>query len=175
MSRDWPHRRSLWHPHLKSLSLRSMWLGKMITIRLPSCRLLHSGLHQMDKRNDSITGQEVATNAEDHWDPENPDHSTSQVLCKVMSSYGQVWNPWRVEGGIVMNSFLTHFTNSFVSLCYPLICQTDTRIEYYFISYFVQCFICRLIIVSNIVSTIYIFEHIVDIVDIELHGSLASL
>ena len=58
-----------------------------------SCLLPHSGFHQTDKRNDRVTRQEVATGAEDHQDPENPYHSISLVLCTVMSSYDQVWDP----------------------------------------------------------------------------------
>ena len=75
----------------------------------------------------------------------------------------------------VTNSFFTHFTYRFVSLCYPLICQTETCVEYCFVSCFVHRFICCFVIVSNIVSTIYMFEYTVYIVYIELYSSLASL
>ena len=92
-----------------------VWSSSLLQRRLP-----HPGLHQTNKWNDSVAQQEIATGAEDHRDPKNPDHSTSPVLCRVMSSYGQVWNPWRVEGGIVTNSFFSHFTYRFVLLCYSL-------------------------------------------------------
>ena len=109
MSWNQPHWRRLRYPYSKHLSLRSMWLGKAIAIRLPSRWFPYSGFRQANERDDSGTQQEVMTVAEDHWDPENPDHSTSPVLCRVMSSYGQVWNPWRVRGGIVTNFFLSSF------------------------------------------------------------------
>ena len=141
-----------------------VWSSSLLQRRLP-----HPGLCQTNKWNDSVAQQEIATGEEDHRDPKNPDHSTSPVLCRIMSSYSQVWNPWRVEGGIVTNSFFTRFTYRFVSLCYPLICRTDTCVKYCFVSCFFHRFICRFVIVSNIVSTIYMFEYTVYIVDIELY------
>ena len=101
--------RRLRYPHSKRLSLWSMWLGETFAIWLPSRRFPYLGFHQVNKRDDSGARQEVTTDAEDHQDPENPDHSTSLVHCRVMSSYGQVWNPWRVRGGIVTNFFLSSF------------------------------------------------------------------
>ena len=174
MSWNRPRWRRLRYPHSKCLSLWSMWLGKAIAIQLPSCQFPYSSFHQANERDDSGTRQEVATAAEDHRDPENPDHSTALVLCRVMSSYGQVWNPWRVKGGIVTTFFsFLRFTKRFVSLCCFFICRTDTRVEYCFILCFTHHFTCRFTIVSYIVSTIYMFERIVYIVDTEL--SLASL
>ena len=70
-----------------------MRLGEAITIRLPSRQFPHPSFRQTNERDDSGTRQEVATGTEDHRDPKNPDHSISQVRCRVMSSYGQVWNP----------------------------------------------------------------------------------
>ena len=109
MSWNRPRWRRLRHSYSKCLSLRSMWLGEAIAIQLPSRRFPHPSFPQTNERDDSGTWQEVATGAEDHRDPENPDHSTSPVRCRVMSSYGQVWNPWRVRGGIVTNFFLSSF------------------------------------------------------------------
>ena len=156
MSWNRPHWRRLRHSYLKCLSLWSMWLGKAIAIWLPSHRFPHSGFHQANERDDSGTRQEITTGAENHRDPENPDHSISPVLCRVMSSYDQVWNPWRVEGGIVTNSFLTCFTNCFASLCCSFICWTDTRVEYCFIWCFVHRFTYRFAIVSYILFWLFI-------------------
>ena len=74
-----------------------------------------------------------------------------------------------------MNSFFLRFTYCFASLCCPFICWTDTRIEYGFILCFVHRFTCRFAIFLYIVLTIYMFGHIVYIVDTELYSSLASL
>ena len=74
-----------------------------------------------------------------------------------------------------MISFLTCFTYCFIVLCYTFICRTDTRVKCCFVSGFVYHFTYHFIIVSNIVSPIYMFEYTVYIVDIELYGSLARL
>ena len=74
-----------------------------------------------------------------------------------------------------MNSFFLRFTYCFASLCCPFICWTDTRIEYGFILCFAYRFTYHFAIVSHIVLTIYMFEHIVYRVDTELYSSLASL
>ena len=117
MSWNQPCRRRLRHSYSKCLPLRSMWLGETVTVQLPSRRFPHPSFRQTNERDDSGARQEVATGAEDHRDPENPDHSTSPVLCRVMSSYGQVWNPWRVRGGIVTIFFLSfHRTFRFTML-----------------------------------------------------------
>ena len=76
-------------------------------------------------------------------------------------------------------SFFHRFIKRFVLLCCFFICRTDTRVKYSFVLCFTFRFIYRFIIVSFIVSyivlTIYMYEHIVYIVDTELHCSLASL
>ena len=141
MPRDWPHQGRLWHSYLEFLSLQSMWLREAITIWLSPCQLPHFGLRQEDEWYDSVIQQEVTTGVEDHLDPKNPDHSTSQVSCRVMLSYGQVWDPWRVEGGIVTISFPTCFTCRFVLLCCTLTCWTDTCVICCFILYFSHHFI----------------------------------
>ena len=68
-------------------------IGKNDCNSIASRQLPHSSLHETNKQNDSVAQQEITTGAEDHQDLENPDHSTSPVLCRVMSSYSQVWNP----------------------------------------------------------------------------------
>ena len=78
-------------------------------------------------------------------------------------------------GTLLRISFFLRFTERFVSLCCSFICRTDTCVEYSFILCFTFCFTCRFTIVSYIVSTIYMFERIVYIVDTELYSSLASL
>ena len=80
-----------------------------------------------------------------------------------------------VKHTLLQISFFLRFTERFVSLCCSFICRTDTRVEYSFILCFTFCFTCRFIIISYIVSIIYMYEHIVYIVDTELYCSLASL
>ena len=67
------------------------------------------------------------------------------------------------------------FVLRFVLLCCTLTCQTDTHVVCRFILCFAHRFTYCFIIVSNFVLSIYMFECIVDIVDIELYSSLASL
>ena len=155
MSGNWSCWRKLRYPHSKRLSLRSMRLGETIAVWLSPRRFPYSSFRQMDERDDSGTQQEVTTVAEDHRDPKNPDHSISPVRCRVMSSYGQVWNPWRVRGGIVTIFFLSSFTERFVSLCCFFICQTDTRIKYSFTLCFTFCFTNRFIIVLLSFHTLF--------------------
>ena len=122
-------------------------------IWLPPRRFPYSSFRQTDERNDSSTQQEVTTVAEDHRDPENPDHSISLVCCRVMSSYGQVWNPWRVRGGIVTTFFLFRFTERFILLCCSFTRRTDTRVEHRFVLCFIFCFTYCFIIVSLLFRT----------------------
>ena len=133
----------------------------------------YSSFRQTDEWDDSGTQQEVTTVAEDHRDPENPDHSTSPVCCRVMSSYGQVWNPWRVRGGIVTIFFLSFFVSPNVSSHYAVSSFVGLIHASSIVSPYVLPFV--LYIVSYIVSTIYVYEHVVYIVDRELYCSLASL
>ena len=120
MSGNWSCWRRLWYPYPKRLSLRSMRLGETIAIWLSPRQLPYSSFRQVDERDDSGKQQEVTTVAEDHRDPENPDHSRSLVCCRVMSSYRQVWNPWRVRGGSVTMFFLSFFVSSNVSSHYAV-------------------------------------------------------
>ena len=62
-----------------------------------------------------------------------------------------------------------------LTMLFFFFCRTDTRVEYRFILCFDHRFTCCVTIVLYIVSTNYMFEHVVYIVDTELYGSLASL